>query len=285
MIINRTGSRTARNDPREGKSMDKLKKLESLLAPYRSVMVAFSGGVDSTFLLAAACRDRDRKVLALTAVSPIHPEWEQADAREMARLFSAEHRELVTDEIKLEVFRDNPSDRCYHCKKYLFSEMEEIRAREGFEVLMDGTNTDDLSDHRPGMKALEELGVRSPLLEAGLTKDEIRALSREMNLPTWDKPSLACLASRFPYGTEVSEEALVRVDRCEAFVRERVPGPVRVRYYGELARIEVSPEAFDTLLREREALTAHFRENGFTYVTLDLEGLRSGSLNEVLPDP
>jgi len=262
--------------------MDKLRKLESILSPYRSVMIAFSGGVDSTFLLATACRDPGRRVLALTAVSPIRPEYERDEARAMARLFPAEYREVATDEIRLQVFRDNPPDRCYRCKRFLCSGMDQLRAEEGIEVLMDGTNADDLSDHRPGMRALAELGVRSPLLEAGLTKAEIRTLSREMNLPTWNRPSLACLASRFPYGTPVSEEALVRVDRCEAFLRERIPGPVRVRYYGTLARIEVAPECFDAVLRERESLSAHFRRNGFLYVTLDLEGFRSGSLNEVL---
>lgn len=262
---------------------EKLRRLESLIAPYRSVALAFSGGVDSTFLLAVACRDPNRRVLAVTSVSPTHPEREQEEARQMARLFPAEHREVATDELRLEVFRENPPDRCYHCKKYLFSKMDEIRRLEGCDVLIDGTNVDDLSDFRPGMRALRELGVRSPLLEAGLSKAEVRQLSREMGLPTWDKPSVACLASRFPYGTAVTEEGLRRVDRCEAFLRERIQGPIRVRSHGTVARIEVSAEAFPALLRDREAVTAHFRGEGFAYVTLDLAGFRSGSLNEVLP--
>jgi pyridinium-3,5-biscarboxylic acid mononucleotide sulfurtransferase len=279
---------SARASPRpsgEGVLAEKLEKLEALLASCRKVMVAFSGGVDSTFLLAVACRDPGRNVLAVTAVSPTHPEKEQQEARDMARRFPAEHRQIVTDEIRLEAFQKNPPDRCYHCKKYLFSRMDEIRVREGYEVLVDGTHADDTTDFRPGMRALRELGVRSPLLEAGLTKDEIRELSREMGLPTWDRPSLACLASRFPYGTEITEEALGRVDRCETFLRERVSGPVRVRVHGTVARIEVRPDAFPLLLRDRQEIAAYFRAQGFVYVTLDLAGFRSGSLNEVLKAP
>jgi pyridinium-3,5-biscarboxylic acid mononucleotide sulfurtransferase len=261
---------------------EKMRKLESLLAPYRKVMLAFSGGVDSTFLLAVLSRSKGKKILAYTAVSSAHPEKERGEARRMANLFPVEHREEVTDEVGLDVFRENPKDRCYHCKKHLFSRMDRLRVQEGYEVLMDGTNADDSSDFRPGMKALEELGVRSPLLDAGLTKSDIRTLSRDMDLPTWDKPSIACLASRFPYGTAITEEALGRVDRCEVFLQDRVRGPVRVRYYDTLARIEASVEAFPMLVEEREAIVSHFRKNGFTYITLDLEGFRSGSMNEVL---
>lgn len=149
-------------------------------------------------------------------------------------------------------------------------------------MVLDGSNADDLSDFRPGLRALQELGVRSPLQEAGLTKDEIRILSREMDLRTWNKPSLACLASRIPYGTEITEEALTRIDRCEAFLLKRVQDSVRVRYHGDLARIEVAPDAVPVLLEEREALVYFFKEQGFTYVTIDLEGYRTGSMNEVL---
>ena len=200
----------------------------------------------------------------------------------LARLFSTEHREITGDEILLEGFRTNPPDRCYHCKKHLFSKIEEIRRQEGHEVVLDGSNVDDLSDFRPGLRALEELGVRSPLQEAGLGKSEIRALSHEMGLRTWNKPSLACLASRIPYGTEITEEALTRIDRCEAFLLERVQGSVRVRYHGNLARIEVATAAFPELLTHREAIVGFLKQQGFAYVTLDLEGYRTGSMNEVL---
>lgn len=260
----------------------KLERLEALLAPLRKVVLAFSGGVDSTFLLAVLSKDPGRNVIAVTALSPTHPQQEQEAARRLAGLFSAEHREITGDEIHLEGFRTNPPDRCYHCKKHLFSKIEEIQRQEGYEVVLDGSNIDDLSDFRPGLRALEELGVKSPLQEAGLGKSEIRALSQEMDLPTWNKPSLACLASRIPYGTEITEEALTRIDCCEAFLLERVRGSVRVRYHGNLARIEVASPAFSELLTHREAIVGFFKQQGFAYVTLDLEGYRTGSMNEVL---
>jgi uncharacterized protein len=261
---------------------DKLERLETLLAPLRKVVIAFSGGVDSTFLLGVLSKDPERKVIAVTALSPTHPQKEQEAARDLARRFSARHREITGDEIHLEGFRTNPPDRCYHCKKHLFSKIEEIRRQEGCEVVLDGSNVDDLADFRPGMRALGELGVRSPLQEAELGKAEIRALSQKMGLPTWNKPSLACLASRIPYGTEITEEALARIDRCEAFLMERVEGSVRVRYHGNLARIEVEPSGFSVLLMHRETLVGFFKQQGFAYVTFDLEGYRTGSMNEVL---
>jgi uncharacterized protein len=261
---------------------DKLERLETRLASLRKVVLAFSGGVDSTFLLAVLSKDPGRKVIAVTALSPTHPQQEQEAARRLARRFSVEHLEITGGEIHLEGFRTNPPDRCYHCKKHLFSKIEEVRRQEGCEVVLDGSNVDDLSDFRPGLRALEELGVKSPLQEAGLGKSEIRALSREMEIPTWNKPSLACLASRIPYGTEITEEALTRIDRCEAFLLERVQGSVRVRYHGNLARIEVASPAFPGLLTHREAIVEYFKQQGFAYVTLDLEGYRTGSMNEVL---
>ena len=260
----------------------KLERLEALLKPLRKAILAFSGGVDSTFLLAVLKKDPGREVMAVTVLSPTHPAQESTEARRLARQFSVEHREIRGDEIRLEAFRTNPPDRCYHCKKHLFSKIEEIRAREGHEAVLDGSNADDLFDFRPGLRALQELGVRSPLQEAGLGKAEIRALSREMGLRTWDKPSLACLASRIPYGTEITEEALARIDRCESFLREKVHGPVRVRAHGNLARIEVGPAAVPELLMHGEAVLGHFKQQGFTYVTVDLEGYRTGSMNEVL---
>jgi len=268
--------------PETGQAAEKAARLEALLTPLRKVVLAFSGGVDSTFLLAMLSKDPERKVIAVTALSSTHPRQEREEARRLAQQFSVEHREITGDEIHLEVFRNNPPDRCYHCKKHLFSRIDEIRGREGHEAVLDGSNADDLSDFRPGLRALQELGVRSPLQEVGLTKAEIRALSHEMGLRTWNKPSLACLASRIPYGTEITEQALTRIDRCETFLLKRVQGSVRVRYHGDLARIEVAPEAIPVLLEEREALVRFFKEQGFTYVTFDLEGYRTGSMNEVL---
>ena len=262
----------------------KLDRLERVLAPIRKVVLAFSGGVDSTFLLAVLRKDPSREVIAVTALSPTHPRREKEEARGLARSFAVEHREIAGGELLLEAFRSNAPDRCYHCKKHLFFKMEEIRRQEGCEAVLDGSNVDDSADFRPGLRALEELGVRSPLQEAGLTKSEIRALSHEMGLPTWDRPSLACLASRIPYGTEITEEALTRIDRCEAFLLERVRGSVRVRYHGNLARIEVDEAAIPALLTHREAVAGFFKQQGFAYVTLDLEGYRTGSMNEVLEE-
>lgn len=262
----------------------KLDRLEQLLAPLRSVVLGFSGGVDSTFLLAVLCRDPGRSVLALTAVSPTYPAWQTEEARQLARDFRVEHLELVTDELQQDSFRRNPPDRCYHCKKHLFSRMEAIRKERGFDALLDGSNRDDLADYRPGKKALVELGVRSPLMEADLTKAEIRALSRQMGLPTWNKPAFACLSSRFPYGTEITENGLDRVDRCESFLLRKVQGPLRVRAHGRLARIEVPEESLAGVLADRAELVAYFKEQGFAYVSLDLQGYRTGSMNEVLPE-
>ena len=260
-----------------------LDRLREALRPYRKAVLAFSGGVDSTFLLAVLCEDPDREVLALTALSATYPESQIEEARRTVERFpSARHREIRTDELHLAEFRNNPPDRCYHCKKELFSAILEIRDKEGYDVVLDGSNLDDLADFRPGLRALEELGVKSPLKEAGLGKEEIRRLSREMGLPTWNKPSFACLSSRFPYGTPITEEALARIDRCEAFLGDRIHGSIRVRYYDAMARIEVDPGVFPTFLEEREAIVAFFKEQGFAYVTLDLEGYRTGSMNEVL---
>jgi uncharacterized protein len=261
---------------------EKLRRLEDSLAPFRKVVLAFSGGVDSTFLLAVLCKDPGRKVIGVTALSPTHPQQERKEAQRLAQLFSADYREILGDETELEAFRSNPPDRCYHCKKHLFSKIEEIRRQEGFEAVLDGSNFDDLADFRPGLRALEELGVLSPLREAGLTKDEIRTLSCEMGLTTWNKPSLACLASRIPYGTEITEEVLTRIDLCEAFLLERIQGSVRVRYHGNVARIEVESTVMQELFRQRDVLVAFFKQQGFAYVTVDLEGYRTGSMNEVL---
>jgi uncharacterized protein len=282
--VNPMDEATSQRRDRRGtdEAAEKVARLEASLRPLRKVVLAFSGGVDSTFLLAMLSKDPERKVIAVTALSSTHPQQEQTGARDLARLFSVEHREISGEEIHLEGFRTNPPERCYHCKKHLFAKIEEIRRQEGYEAVLDGSNADDLSDFRPGLKALRELEVRSPLQEEGLTKDDVRDLSREMGLPTWNKPSLACLASRIPYGTEITEEALTRIDRCEAFLMKRVRGSVRVRYHGALARIEVAPESLPVLVEEREALVRFFKEQGFTYVTIDLEGYRTGSMNEVL---
>lgn len=276
------------NAPRSARVLQErsrgLGRLRRILKPWRKVVLAFSGGVDSTFLLSVLCDDTARQVLAVTARSQTYPQSQAEEARRLARLFpNVRHREIETDELSLAGFRNNPPDRCYLCKKQLFSALEEIRQEEGFDVVLDGSNLDDLGDYRPGRRALQELGARSPLLEAGLGKKAIRRLSRARGLPTWNKPSFACLSSRFPYGTPITEEALARLDRCEAFLCRKFHGPIRVRFHGAVARIELDPSLFPACLKSRRSIVSYFRKQGFSYVTLDLAGYRTGSMNEVLP--
>ena len=268
--------------PQGTSSEYKLEVLHRLLSPYQRVILAFSGGVDSTFLLRILREDARRAILAVTALSATYPESQRAEARGLADKMGVPHVEIETEEMGLEGFRANPPDRCYYCKKELFSRLEAMRLERGYDVVMDGSNDDDLADFRPGMRACKELGVLSPLQEARMSKQDIRVLSHTMGLPTWDKPSFACLASRFPYGTEITGEALTKVDRCESFLRGRIFAQVRVRYHGPVARIEIDPEAFHVVLQHRQEIVRFFTEQGFTYVTLDMRGYRTGSMNEVL---
>jgi uncharacterized protein len=263
---------------------DKLEALNRLLDPYRKVILAFSGGVDSTFLLNVLNQGKGREILAVTAISSTYPERQRVEARDLASKLGVPYMEIDTEEIRLEGFRGNPPDRCYYCKKELFSRLGAICLERGYDVVMDGSNFDDLADFRPGMRACKEFSVLSPLQEASMTKQDIRYLSRKSGLPTWDKPSFACLSSRFPYGTEITEEALRQVDRCEAFLRDRINTQVRVRYHAAIARIEVEPETFPFIIQNREEIVRYFAEQGFTYVTLDIKGYRTGSMNEILKE-
>ena len=260
----------------------KQQALDDLLARLGSALVAFSGGVDSTYLLWAAHRVLGaERVVALTATSPTYPAFEFAESQALARQIGVRQLVVESNELDIPGFADNPPRRCYHCKHELFA-LCLVKARElGLAVVLDGANHDDLADYRPGREAAMELGVRSPLLEVGLTKHEIRELSRLAGLPTAAKQPFACLASRFPYGTTITAERLQQVDRCEAFLREHGFATFRVRYHGDTARIEVAVEELPRLIEPelRHALLASFRNAGFTYVALDLEGYRTGSMN------
>lgn len=252
-----------------------------------SVIVAFSGGVDSTFLLKVAHDVLGSNVLAITAKSETYPASELKDAKYLAKLIGAKHKIIETKELENENFSKNPANRCYFCKKELFSKLKGIAAiakREKINYVLDASNFDDLKDYRPGRMAAKELGVRSPLAEAKITKQEIRLFSKKLGLPTWAKPAQACLASRIPYGNKITEEELTKIDKAENFLRQLGLKELRVRNHGQIARIEVPQKHFQLVFKNNEKIAQKFKEIGFAYITLDLQGYRMGSLNEVLKD-
>jgi len=262
----------------------KLQSLRATLGRMASALIAYSGGVDSTFLLKVAADVLNGKVLAVTAASATYPQEELQEARRIARSLGVRHETISTDELADEDFSANPPQRCYYCKRELFRRLLDIAQREGIAFVLDATNLDDCSDFRPGTKAAKEAGVKSPLVEASLTKADIRALSKEMGLPTWDRPSMACLASRFPYGEAITAEKLARVEQAEKLLRQMGFSQVRVRSHGALARIEVEADRVHRLAEPEvnAKVVEEFKALGFVYVTLDLQGYRSGSLNEPL---
>ena len=264
---------------------EKLDGLQDILRDMGSALIAFSGGVDSSFLLRVARDVLGGRAAALTALSPTYPEHELEEAKRFAADLGVQHILIESNELKITNFARNDTRRCYYCKSELFTLLREHADTLGFTTICDGANVDDTGDFRPGLKAAEEKGVRHPLIEAGLRKTDIRELSRSLGLSTHGKGAMACLSSRFPYGTEITESRVRQVGRCEALLREMGFSQYRVRYHGDTARIEIERSDFAELMEESsmERIIKGFKEAGFTYVTLDLEGFRSGSMNEVLP--
>ena len=258
--------------------------LRGFISGLKSVLVAFSGGADSTLLL-AMCLDvlGPNHVVAVTADSPTLPRSELAEAAALAKELGAKHVIITTEELQDERFASNPRDRCYYCKQELFIQLRCLADQLQCDYVAYGATAADLGDHRPGMRAAKEAGVVAPLLEAGFTKEDVRSLSRQLGLRTWDKPAMACLSSRFPYGTRITEERLSQVEQAEELLRRQLGfRQVRVRHHDSIARIEIQPQEFERLLEEstRDYALSELKKLGYIYVTLDLGGFRSGSLNE-----
>jgi uncharacterized protein len=262
---------------------ERLKQLEGIVAPYGSALVAFSGGVDSSLALAIAARALPKdKVLAVTSNNETYLPSELDLARDFAATLRVEHLVVNTRELDDPNYASNPTNRCYFCKSTLYSDLAKLASERGYACVVDGANKDDEGDYRPGRKAAKELGVVSPLSVAGVGKAEVRELAKHLGLPSWDKPALACLSSRFPYGQEITPEKLSQVARAEEFLRKEGFRQVRVRHHGEIARLEVAPAEMERAFALREEISAELKEAGFLYVTLDLAGYKSGSLNAAL---
>lgn len=264
----------------------KYQHLQTILREMGSVAIGYSGGVDSTLLLKVAVDVLGDNAVAMIGRSETYPTREFEEAVKIAESIGARYVVVRTEETDIIKFKENPANRCYFCKTELFGKLKDVAAREGLRWIADGTITDDVGDFRPGLKAKSEKNVRSPLLEAGFSKVDVRELSKHLGLPTWDKPAFACLSSRFPYGMSITKENLTRVDSAETFLRDQGFRFFRVRFHDErTARIEVGKEEIHRLLDDslRERLVAHLKHLGFTYITLDLQGYRTGSMNEVLP--
>jgi uncharacterized protein len=266
----------------KGDSISKLEQLKTNLKNMGSVAIGFSGGVDSSFLLKVAVDVLGDRVLAITVNSILHPKKEMSDSVKFAQNLNTHHIVVDIDIDELNFLKDNPENRCYFCKKHIFSKIKDIAIQENIPYVLDASNFDDLNDYRPGMKALERIGVVSPLIDVKLGKDEIRDLSKQMDLETWDKPAFACLASRIPYRVEITRSKLNQVENAELFLSSLGLKQFRVRHHDEVARIEVLKNDFQNLLKHSDEIINKFKKLGFKYITLDIEGYRTGSLNEVL---
>jgi uncharacterized protein len=263
----------------------KEQRLREIFRDLGSVIVAYSGGVDSSYVAYVANAELGPRAICVTGQSASLPSYQQAEIDRVISEFGFHHETIQTDELENPNYRANNADRCYFCKDELYSKLEALAASRGIEYIVDGSTTDDLHDFRPGRQAAKQHAVRSPLIEVGMSKSEVRELSRRVGLPTWDKPASPCLSSRIAYGTTVTIERLDKVDRGEEILREFGFREFRVRHHDTLVRLEIAPAELDRVLRRDviEQLAARFRELGFKYVTLDLQGFRSGSMNEVLP--
>jgi uncharacterized protein len=263
---------------------DKLEILQNRLKEYKSGVIAFSGGVDSTFLARVARDIYGDNLLLITATSSTYPFYELEEAKSLANLLGIKHKIIVSEEIDIPGYADNPPDRCYYCKSELFGKIKYIALKEGYDVIFDGSNADDLKDFRPGMKAKQEKGVISPLADSGFTKNDIRHFSAEYKLPTATKQSYACLASRFPYGEKITKTKLDRLAMAEFEVRKLGFTQFRIRSHENLARFEFIPAEMDKAWELKDSLTIICQKSGFTFVTIDLKGYRTGSMNEVLTE-
>ncbi|MDD5622701.1 MAG: ATP-dependent sacrificial sulfur transferase LarE [Actinomycetota bacterium] len=262
-------------------SEKKFLKLKKIIKEINSVVIAFSGGTDSSFLLAVASQSPGEKVIAVTAKSPTYTGRELKEVKAAANKLGCRHIIINTNELEIEEFINNPRNRCYFCKKELFLKLISIKNKYKFDFVADGTNYDDLNKYRPGLRALKELGIRSPLAEAGLTKEEIRQYSELLNLPTWNKPDLSCLASRLPYGEKISKSVLKKIEKAEDFLYSLGFRQIRIRYHDPIARIELGKDEIPKILQynNMEKIIRRLKRMGFEYITLDLEGYRSGSMD------